>query len=47
MSIVVAVTKNNRTVMASDTMGFYGSQRVPTDNSKVVKIRRVGPRFWP
>lgn len=42
MSIVVAITKNNRTVMASDTMGFYGSQRVPTDNSKVVKIRRVG-----
>lgn len=42
MSIVVAVTKNDRTVMASDSMGFYGSQRVPTDNSKAIKVRRVG-----
>ena len=43
MSIVVAVTKDNRTVMAADTMGFYGSQRVPVDNSRAFKIRRVGP----
>jgi hypothetical protein len=43
MSIVVAVTKENRTVMAADTMGFYGSQRVPVDNSRAFKIRRVGP----
>ena len=43
MSIVVAVTKNDRTIMAADTMGFYGSQRVPIDNSRAYKIRRVGP----
>ncbi len=42
MSIVVAVTKNGRTVMACDSMGFYGSQRVPTDNSKAIKVRPVG-----
>lgn len=42
MSIVVAVTKDNQTVMAADTMGFYGSQRVPIDNSRAYKIRRVG-----
>jgi ATP-dependent protease HslVU (ClpYQ) peptidase subunit len=42
MSIVVAVTKNGRTVVASDSMGFYGYQRVPTDNSKAVKVRRAG-----
>ncbi len=43
MSIVVAVTRNGRTVMASDSMGFYGYQRVATDNSKAIKVRRVGP----
>ena len=42
MSIVVAVTKNRRTVMAADTMGFYGSMRVPTDNSRAYKVRPVG-----
>ncbi len=42
MSIVVAVSKNNRTVVAADTMGFYGYQKVPTDNSKATKVRPVG-----
>ena len=45
MSIVVAITKNNRTVMASDSMGLYGSQRVPTDNSKAIKVRQVGSSY--
>ena len=45
MSIVVAITKGQRTVIAADTMGFYGSQRVPIENSRAVKVRPVGTAY--
>ncbi|MHC4079945.1 MAG: Ntn hydrolase family protein [Planctomycetota bacterium] len=43
MSIVVAVKKNDRTVMAADSLNVFGQERVPTDNAKATKVRRVGP----
>ncbi len=42
MSIVVAITKNGRTVMAADSLNVFGQERIPTDNSKATKIRPVG-----
>jgi ATP-dependent protease HslVU (ClpYQ) peptidase subunit len=43
MSIIIAVTKNGKTVMAADSLNVFGQERIPTDNSKAVKVRRVGP----
>ncbi|MHC5006857.1 MAG: hypothetical protein ACYTGF_05800 [Planctomycetota bacterium] len=43
MSIVVAVTKNDRTVMAADSLNVFGQERIPIDNAKATKIRRIGP----
>ena len=44
MSIVVAVTKNNQTFMASDTLTCFGdSQQISNINSPCEKIRRLGP----
>ena len=43
MSIVIAVTKGGRTVMAADSLNVFGQERISTDNSKAVKIRRIGP----
>ena len=43
MSIVVAVRKNGRTVMAADSLNVFGQERIPVDNAKATKIRRVGP----
>jgi len=40
MSIVVAVTKHDRTVMAADTQSSFGTKVLPQDN--YAKIRRVG-----
>ena len=42
MSIVVAVTKNGRTVMAADSLNVFGQERIPTDNAKAIKVRPVG-----
>jgi len=42
MSIVVAVTKGGRTVMAADTRSNFGSEVLPPDNQTTRKIRRVG-----
>ena len=46
MSIVLAVRKDNKTVIAADTVHFYGSHRETADN--VVgcsKIRKLGSTF--
>jgi ATP-dependent protease HslVU (ClpYQ) peptidase subunit len=42
MSIVVAVKKSDRTVMAADTQSSFGSEILPQDNQSTSKIRRVG-----
>jgi ATP-dependent protease HslVU (ClpYQ) peptidase subunit len=42
MSIVVAVTKAGRTVMAADTQSNFGSRAVTPDNQTTPKIRAVG-----
>lgn len=43
MSIVVAVTKNNQTVMAADTLTCFGdAEQVPADNCPTIKIRKLG-----
>ena len=42
MSIVVAVAKSDRVVMASDVQSNFGSRTVPPDNQRSRKIRRVG-----
>ncbi len=43
MSIVVAVRKNGRTVIAADSLTSFGdSQRIPSANSTTAKVQRVG-----
>ena len=42
MSIVVAVTKNDRTVLAADTQSSFGAEILPPGNLTTTKIRRVG-----
>lgn len=43
MSIIVAVRKDGRTVMAADTLTLFGeSHRVPRDNSVTAKVMAVG-----
>ena len=43
MSIIVAVRKNDRIIMAADSLTTFGeSQRVPPANVTTEKIRRVG-----
>ena len=42
MSIVVAVKKNGRTVVAADSLNVFGQERIPTDNSKATKVRQIG-----
>lgn len=42
MSIVVAVAKQGRSVMASDTQSSFGTEALPADNQTTTKIRRVG-----
>ncbi|NQU44759.1 hypothetical protein HQ520_15830 [bacterium] len=45
MSIVVAVTKDNQTVIASDSQTTFGNLRLPVDNHVARKIRPVGPAW--
>ena len=42
MSIVVAVVKGGRAVMAADTQSTFGAEVLPPDNQATHKIRRVG-----
>jgi ATP-dependent protease HslVU (ClpYQ) peptidase subunit len=47
MSIVVAVNKGNRIVMAADTQTSFGdSERTPTENSRSAKIYRIGQAIF-
>ena len=46
MSIIVAVSKANRIVIAADTMHFYGSRREHADNlANRPKVRKVGRSY--
>ena len=42
MTIVVAVRKKNRIVMAADTMTSRGNERMPLENGEFSKVVRVG-----
>jgi ATP-dependent protease HslVU (ClpYQ) peptidase subunit len=42
MSIVVAVAKKGKTVMAADTQSNFGTEVMPPDNLTTTKVRRVG-----
>lgn len=42
MSIVVAVTKGERTVVAADTLTCFGSERHASDNLRTTKVQRLG-----
>ncbi len=43
MSVIIAVTRNGRTVMCADTLTTFGdSQKVPAENLATLKIRRLG-----
>jgi ATP-dependent protease HslVU (ClpYQ) peptidase subunit len=42
MSIVVAVFKEGRAVMAADTQSTFGAEVLPPDNQTTHKIQRVG-----
>ena len=42
MSIVVAVRKSGRTVVAADSLNVFGQERVSADNSRATKIKPVG-----
>ncbi|MBL8879284.1 MAG: hypothetical protein JNG88_09210 [Phycisphaerales bacterium] len=42
MTVAVAVTKNNRTVLAADSLVNFGGQRFPAENARFRKIHRVG-----
>lgn len=42
MSIIVAVRKSGRTVVAADSLNVFGQERIPTDNARATKVRRVG-----
>lgn len=46
MSIVVAVRKQDRTVIAADSLTVFGeAQQLPPANSMTPKVRRVGDSF--
>ena len=42
MTIVVAVRKGKRTVLAADSMTSFGSEKQPPENLAVRKLRQVG-----
>ena len=42
MSIVVAVARDDRVVMAADTLTSFGNEVSPPDNQRSTKIRQVG-----
>jgi ATP-dependent protease HslVU (ClpYQ) peptidase subunit len=42
MTVAVAVTKHDRTVLAADSLVNFGGQRFPSENARFTKIHRVG-----
>ncbi len=42
MTVAVAVMKNNRTVLAADSLVHFGGERFPASNGQFHKIRRIG-----
>jgi len=46
MSIVVAVKKDNKTVMVADSQVSFGSMSFPGSNLKVEKIRKIGESYF-
>ena len=42
MSIIAAVRKGKRTVMAADTLTSRGNERMPESNTSMVKFVRIG-----
>lgn len=42
MSIVVAVVKNDKVVMAADSQSNFGHKVLPPDNQTTIKVRQVG-----
>ena len=45
MSIAAAVRKNGKTVIAADTQINFGAVKVPIDNFRPAKVRRVGSSY--
>ncbi|NIR28973.1 MAG: hypothetical protein GWN84_06595 [Gammaproteobacteria bacterium] len=45
MSIAVAVSKNDTTVIGADTQTNFGDMKVPIDNVRPIKFRRVGRSY--
>ncbi len=46
MSIVVAVKKDNKTVIVADSQVSFGSMSFPSDNLKIEKIRKIGESYF-
>ncbi len=46
MSIVVAVKKDNETVIVADSQVSFGSMSFPGSNLKVEKIRKIGESYF-
>ena len=42
MTVALAVHKNQRIILAADTLVHYGGQRFPQENCRIQKIYRVG-----
>lgn len=42
MTVAVAVTKNDRTVLAADSLVHFGGERFPAANGQFHKIHRIG-----
>ena len=45
MSIVAAVIKDNQIAIAADTQSLFGDVKVPMDNFKTNKVRKVGNSY--
>ena len=45
MSVAVAVAKNGKVVLATDTQTSFGSARVPPDNLVTKKMHKIGPCY--
>ncbi len=45
MSVVVAVYKDNKIVMASDTIANFGDLHVPVSNYRSIKVKKVGNSY--
>jgi ATP-dependent protease HslVU (ClpYQ) peptidase subunit len=45
MTVVVAVRKGSRVVLAADTQNNFGSNKMPADNHRISKIRKIGSAY--